>query len=322
MRAVRISEPGVAELVDTFSPSPGPGEVVVRVEAAALCATDRKLAARGSTPPRIPGHELAGRLDDGTPVGVHPDIGCGRCAACRAGLENRCPLRISIGLDRDGGLADTVAVPVRHVVPLDAVDLGLAPILEPLGCCVHATSLLGVRAGDAAVVVGAGAMGILCTWVLQEAGATVAVCQRSPARRALAAELGADAVLSPQERAVDVLGVAPRLAVVTAPGSEALEWALANIEPGGLVHAFAGTPDGAVVDANVVHYRHLTLVGSTGSSLADYERARELVATGRISLARLPCATIGLEDAPGALLADSDRPELKVLIDVKGGGAA
>lgn len=319
MRAVQISAPGVVALVDAASPSPEADEVVVRVETAALCATDRKLAARGSVPPRIPGHELAGRLEDGTPVGVHPDIGCGACPACLEGFENRCPHRTSIGLDRDGGLAEAVAVPLRHAVPLDGIDLKIAPILEPLGCCLHAVSLLGVRAGDAAVVVGAGAMGILCMWALQDAGATVAVCQRSPERRALAARLGADDILSPDERPVDVLGVEPRLAVVTAPGAEALQWALENVELGGLVHAFAGTPEGAPIDANVVHYRHLTLVGSTGSPLGDYERARELVADGRIALGRLPRATIGLEDAPNALLADPDRRELKVVIEVGAG---
>ncbi|MGH2997545.1 MAG: zinc-dependent alcohol dehydrogenase, partial [Gaiellaceae bacterium] len=288
MRAVRVSSPGTAELVDVEAPRTEEGEVLVRVEHAAICATDRKLAARGSEPPRIPGHEFAGRLEDGTLVGVHPDVGCGRCAACVAGFENRCPSRISIGLDRDGGLAEAVAVPTAHVVPLGDLDSALSPVLEPLGCCLHAVSLLDVRPGDTAVVVGAGAMGILCTWALQEAGATVAVSQRSPERRALAAELGADLVLSPDQRPAEVLGEDPRLAIVTAPGAEPLRWALENVALGGRVHAFAGSPDGAPVDANLVHYRHLRLVGSTGSSLADYERARALTAAGRIPLDRLP----------------------------------
>lgn len=320
MKAVRVSGPGTAELVDVPAPRAAGGELVVRVECAAICATDRKLAARGSDPPRIPGHEFAGRLEDGTLVGVHPDIGCGRCGACAAGIENRCRNRTSIGLDRDGGLAESVAVPAAHVVPLGDLDSGLAPILEPLACCLHAVSLLDVRRGDAAVVVGAGAMGILSTWALQEAGATVAVAQRSPERRSLAAELGADAVLPPGEDPADALGEEPRLALVTAPGAEPLRWALEYVAVGGRVHAFAGSPDGALVDANVVHYRHLTLVGSTGSSLADYERARALVAAGRIPLERLPRTTIPLESVPDALLRRRDPRELKVTIDVEGGG--
>jgi L-iditol 2-dehydrogenase len=319
MRAVRISGPRVAELVEVPAPQPGDADVLVRVEAASLCATDRKLAARGSPQPRIPGHEVAGRLEDGTPVGLHPDIGCGWCAACRAGFENRCRKRTSIGLDRDGGLAEWVSVPARHAVPLDGLHLNVSPVLEPLACCLHAVSLLGVRRGDAALVVGAGAMGILCMWALQQAGAAVAVCQRSRERRQLAAELGAQAVLAPEEHAADVLGEAPRVAVVAAPGGEALEWALREVAIGGIVHAFAGSPHEATLDGNLVHYRHLTLVGSTGSTLADYRRARELVAGGAVRPERLPGPTIGLEEVPGALLDERDPLELKIMVDVGGG---
>jgi threonine dehydrogenase-like Zn-dependent dehydrogenase len=320
MRAVRVATPGRPELVEAPPPEPGPGELVVHVTAAALCATDRKLAARGSDPPRIPGHEVAGRLEDGTPVGVHPDIGCGRCPSCLAGYENRCPSRSSIGLDRDGGLAEQLVVPEAHVVPLHGLDLRLSPVLEPLACCLHAVSRLGLRPGDAALVVGAGAMGILCTWALQATGAPVAVCQRSAERRRLAAELGADAVVSPDEDPARSLGVAPRVAIVTAPGAEPLEWALGHVAVGGTVHAFAGTPEPARVDANLIHYRHLTLVGSTGSSLADYERARELSSNGRIRLERLPRSTVSLEEVPGVLAGEVDPLGLKVLVEVAAGG--
>jgi threonine dehydrogenase-like Zn-dependent dehydrogenase len=321
MKAVRISAPRVAEVVDVPAPKPRGADVLVRVEAASLCATDRKLAARGTPEPRIPGHEVAGRLEDGTPVGLHPDIGCGHCPACQAGLENRCPERVSIGLDRDGGLAEWVAVPVDHAVPLNGLALDVSPFLEPLACCLHAVSLLDVRPRDPAVVVGAGAMGILCMWALQQAGAAVAVCQRSPERRQLAAELGAQAVLGPAEHASNALGEAPRAAVVAAPGAEALEWALREVQVGGAVHAFAGSPDEARVDGNIVHYRHLTLVGSTGSTLADYTRARELVATGAVRLERLLGPTIGLEEVPSALLDERDPLELKVMVDVGGGSS-
>jgi threonine dehydrogenase-like Zn-dependent dehydrogenase len=306
----------VVELVEVPQPVPGPGELLVRVEAAALCPTDRRLAERGSPEPRIPGHEIGGRLEDGTAVGVHPDVGCGTCAFCRAGDENRCPNRTSIGLDRDGGLADWLSVPAPHALPLGDLNLGLAPLLEPLACCLHAVAMLAVLPGERAVVVGAGAMGILSTWALQEAGAVVAVCQRSPTRRRLALKLGANAVCGPAERPLDVLGEPPRVAVVTAPGAEPIEWAMREVAVGGAVHVFAGTPGGAPVDANLVHYRHLTLVGSTGSVIGDYERALALVASGRIPLSRLPTSTIPLEEVPSALLDSRDPRELKVLVDL------
>lgn len=318
MRAVRVGTDGGAELIEAERPTPADGEALVRVEAAAICATDRKLATLGAASPVIPGHEFAGRLEDGRAVAVHPDIGCGHCEFCRVGFENRCPDRVSIGIDRDGGLAEWVAVPERQALPLDGVPLELSPVLEPLACCLHAVRLLGVQPQDAAVVVGAGSMGILSLWALQHAGARVAVSQRSAERRKLASELGADAVIAPGDSAATALGEPPRVAIVTAPGSGPLAWALEEVAVGGSVHAFAGTPGGAPVDANVAHYRHLTLVGSTGSGLSDYRRALELVSSGGIALDRLPTATVGLADVPGILLGERTAPGLKVIVDLGG----
>lgn len=320
MKAVRVSAPGVAEVVELPRPQPPPGEALVQVCSAALCATDRKLAAAGSEPPRIPGHEVVGLLEDGVLVGVHPDIGCGECPACLAGFENRCPRRTSIGLDRDGGLAEWLSVPRDHAVVLEHVPTEIAPVLEPLACCLHSVAMLDVRPGDVGLVVGAGAMGILAMWALQAEAAEVkvVVVQRSQARRQLAADLGADATAGIDEP-VDVLGAPPRIAIVTAPGADALAFALESVAVGGAVHAFAGTPGGAVVDANVVHYRHLALVGSTGSTLADYRRARDLVGSGKIDLRRLPRKTIALEDVPVALAGAPDGRTLKVVVDVAGG---
>lgn len=313
-----VSAPGTAQLVEAACRAPGPDEVRVRVAVAGICGTDRRLAARGADPPRIPGHEAAGHLDDGTPVGIHPDVGCGRCPHCLAGLENRCPDKRSVGLDRDGGLAEWLCVPAAHAVPVAGLDLRLVPLLEPLACCLHALSSLGVRRGETALVVGAGPMGLLWMWALRAAGATVAVAQRSPERRRLAVTLGADVALAPGQDPAAELGEAPSVAVVAAPGAEPLAWALGRVAVGGRVHAFASTTGGAPVDANVIHYRHLTLLGSTGSSLGDYRRARDLVASGRVPLERLPRSTVPLDRAPAALLGRDGRHALKVTVDVEG----
>jgi L-iditol 2-dehydrogenase len=130
----------------------------------------------------------------------------------------------------------------------------------------------------------------------------VAVVQRSEARRRLAAELGADAVLEPGADVEAALGSRPRAALVTVPSVEALSWALECVDVGGRVHAFAGIPGGAPIDANIVHYRHLRLVGSTGSTVADYRRARDMARSGSISLERLPSRSIALEEVPQILL--------------------
>src|SRR6266542_5213916 len=216
MRAVRIEGPRRVSSVDVPEPEAAPGEVIVRVRAAAICATDRRLANLGTPESRIPGHEVAGVLEDGAQVGVQPNVGCGRCASCALGLENRCPDHVDIGIQRDGGLAEWILVPEGHAVTLYGFPFDLAPSIEPLACCLHAVAMLDVAGGEVAVVVGAGTLGIIGMWALQAAGARVVVVQRSEARRHLAAELGADAVIGPGDDVTAALGSRPGVALVTA----------------------------------------------------------------------------------------------------------
>jgi threonine dehydrogenase-like Zn-dependent dehydrogenase len=317
MRAVRVGAPESAELVELPTPAVPDGELLVRVTAASICPTDRRIWSRGAGPPRVPGHEVGGRLDDGTVVGVHPDVGCGRCPHCRAGFENRCPDRVAIGIQRDGGLAEWVAAPEGHVVPVEGVEPQVVPLLEPLGCSLHAVARLGVARGELAVVLGAGAMGILGTWALQAVGARVAVVEPVAERRGQALDLGADVAVGPDDDLAAALGGNPDVGIVTAPGAEPLTWTLERVGVGGRVHAFAGMPGGAPIDANLIHYRHLTLVGSTGSTVEDYRRARDLVVPGIVPLGRLPRSTIALEEAPAALATAPPPPALKVVVRIE-----
>ncbi|MGH8871117.1 MAG: zinc-dependent alcohol dehydrogenase [Acidimicrobiia bacterium] len=319
MRAIQVGRPGEVRLAELPVPRPSYGDLLVKVAVAGVCATDHRLAIQGSETRRVLGHEIAGRLEDQTMVGVHPDVGCGRCDFCRAGFENRCPDRTSIGIDRDGGLAEYVKVPEHHVVPLGSLGLKEASLLEPLACCLHAVEMLAVSEGEPALVVGAGSMGILAMWALQSRGARVVVSQRSERRRRLVAELGADAVVSAGEDPASALGESPTAVMVTAPTSEALAHALDVVSTGGRVHAFAGMPDGAEIDPNVVHYRHLSLIGSTGSRLSDYRLALALANGGRIDLGRLPARLMTLEEARERLAGGRGPNEKKLLVEVEKG---
>jgi threonine dehydrogenase-like Zn-dependent dehydrogenase len=316
MRALRIGGPLEVDVVDAPEPTPGPDERLVRVAFVGICATDRKMARRGNDVARIPGHEMVGWLEDGTLVGIHTDIGCGSCSHCRAGFDNRCAKREAIGLDRDGGMAEAVVAPRAHILPVEGIESQVAALLEPLGCCLHASSLLDIGDDQPALVVGAGPMGILAMWALQAAGATVVVCETSEERRLAAAELGADATIDPDGNPAVALGAEPVAAIVTAPGSRPLTWALERVAVGGSIHVFAGTPGGNLVDANIVHYRHLALVGSTGSAMRDYRRAHELVKVGAVPLDRLPRTVVSLEEAASSLREPDVVPDTRLVIDM------
>ncbi|MGH8958534.1 MAG: alcohol dehydrogenase catalytic domain-containing protein [Acidimicrobiia bacterium] len=320
MRAIQIHGPGKVGLAELPLPKPSVGEELVRVAVAGVCATDQRLARQGTQPGRVIGHEIGGWLADQTPVGVHPDIGCGHCRFCRLGFENRCPDRKSIGIDRDGGLAEYVVVPAQHLTPLGRLPLKEAPLLEPFACCLHAVDLLNVGPGDTGLVVGAGTMGVLAMWALQSRGLRVVVSQRSIGRRHLAAELGADAVVAAGEFPGPQLGENPIVGIVTAPAPEALAYALEAVAVGGRVHAFAGIPGTGLIDANLVHYRHLSLVGSTGSRMSDYRQALDLAVTGQVDLGRLPTKMMSLEEVREALVGSYRHGNSKVLVEVEKGG--
>lgn len=85
-------------------------------------------------------------------------------------------------------------------------------------------------------------------------------------------------------------------------------WALDRVDAGGQVHAFAGTPSGALIDANVVHYRHLSLVGSTGSTVGDYRRALAMARARTLPIDRMPRAEVALDAVPAILLEDEPDP--------------
>lgn len=138
-----VRDESVLELRDVPKPAPKPGEVLIRVAAAAVCRTD-VLAAQGRIPTRRPvilGHEFSGTVEisrhpgvaEGARVAVMPVIPCGRCPLCRERRAEWCPRRELMGVDRDGAFAEYAAVPASAVWELaDGVSFELAAYAEPV----------------------------------------------------------------------------------------------------------------------------------------------------------------------------------------------
>src|SRR5689334_21326072 len=136
MRAFRLSGPDRAELADVPPPQPAKGEVLLRVRAAGVCRTDLSLLHSGGAGLALPvtlGHGIVGELaalgegvrkpGSGSLVAVYELLGCGACSACARGEDNLCLDVVpgAIGITRDGGMAEQVAVPARNLVPLGNV---------------------------------------------------------------------------------------------------------------------------------------------------------------------------------------------------------
>jgi 2-desacetyl-2-hydroxyethyl bacteriochlorophyllide A dehydrogenase len=189
-------------------PVPEGREVLVRVAACGICATDLHLL-DGSiplyTPPRVLGHEMSGRVvavgpdvrsvGVGAAVAIDPNMSCGSCFYCQEALPYMCPQRISM----IGGFAEYLRVPEQTVHPLPAgIPVEYGAIAEPLSCCLRATERAGLRAGGTVAVVGAGTIGLLIVQLAKRSGAAlVAVSEPDAERRALALRLGADLAIDP-----------------------------------------------------------------------------------------------------------------------------
>jgi threonine dehydrogenase-like Zn-dependent dehydrogenase len=339
MLAVRVHGPGDLRVDRVPLPEIGAGDVLLRVLVAGVCATDRKLAARGAPGggPRVLGHEIVGeivvpgasRLPVGTRVGVAPNIGEGTCPACRRGATNLCPDYQAFGIHLDGGMAEYLRLPRTAVaaghllsVPDGLLDLDAA-LLEPLACCVEGLLASDLRPGDSLLIVAAGVMGRLHVVAGRALGAgTIVVVDRNPERLAHARALGADVTLTPTDDLVAAVRAATAgrgadVAAVTIGDAAAARGALASLAREGRLNLFAGFgPDQAAleVDANAFHYRGLKLVGTTGASMTTLTHTMALLAGGRLNLSGMVSATYDLTDAAEAFEAAGQGSHARVVL--------
>jgi len=217
-----------ARLEDVPQPEPGPGQVLIRMGGAGVCASDLHVVhhwspeatpqVAGWTMPWTLGHENAGWieggdpiLDTGTPVVVNSMWNCGYCRSCRMGSSNYCetpsPRGRSGGFGVDGGMAEYMVAPSHCVVPMDSLDpADAAPFTDAGLTSYHAVKqvLPLLQPGTTAVVIGVGGLGHLAVGLLRElSGARIIAVDRSEAALALAAERGADLCLTSDETTVD-----------------------------------------------------------------------------------------------------------------------
>ncbi|MDR3474991.1 MAG: zinc-dependent alcohol dehydrogenase family protein [Devosia sp.] len=337
MRATRLNAVGEMRVETVAKPSAGPGEVLVRVEAAGLCGSDRHMF-RGEYPTALPvtlGHEFcgiveavgagAGRIAVGTRVTADPNIACGYCPACRMGRPNLCHNLVAIGVFRDGGFAEYVAIPEAQAFELPA---GLDPVhgafSEPLACCLHGLDVARIQPGDAVAVLGGGVIGMLMVQLARLAGAsTVVLSTRQAARRALALELGATHAVDPGAgdpvaAVAGGSGIAPSgvdVVLECAGVPETFRQSIAMARRGGAVVVFGVMPKGEIVGVEPFDllFRELRLEGAYLNPLT-HARAARLVASGVLVLDRLVSRTIGLGELPGVLAAPPASGEIKTIV--------
>jgi (R,R)-butanediol dehydrogenase/meso-butanediol dehydrogenase/diacetyl reductase len=341
MRAVRFHAAGDVRVEDLVRTEPGTGEAVVEVAWCGVCGSDlheyqdgpvaippagRPHPLTGATAPITLGHEFSGTVTAlgpdvagftvGGAVAVEPLLRDGTCDACRSGRYNLCRQLAFIGLSgHGGGLAEHAIVPAGalHRVP-PGVSLEAAALAEPAAVAWHAVDRAELSQGDAALVIGAGPVGLAVAGVLRYRGVgRVIVSEPSPGRRAAARRLGADTVLDPAEADVARAARGVAAAFDCAGRPEAPETGLRAVRPGGRVVVVAQPVESITVPPARLIYLEVTLTGSIGYA-GVFPDVLAAMACG-LDLTPMISRREPLDQAPGLIaeLAVGAGNELKVL---------
>lgn len=303
MKTIVLQEPGRFELTETPDPGdPGPGEVRARVRRVGICGSDLH-AYRGRQPffetPRILGHELGVEveavgpevqgLEPGDLCSVEPYLTCGTCSACRRGKTNCCERLTVFGVHADGGMREFVCLPASNLhkgggVPVDALAL-----VEMLGIGCHAVDRAAPEAGEWALVIGAGPIGLSTARFAQLAGARVIVCDQSAARLSFAERvLAPEASLDPQkleESLRDLLdGELPTLVFDATGNADSMMGAFRLVANGARL-VFVGLFQGEIrFDDPEFHRREVSLLSSRNAPSADFTRIVNLLECGAVDV--------------------------------------
>jgi (R,R)-butanediol dehydrogenase/meso-butanediol dehydrogenase/diacetyl reductase len=206
MKAALTTEGHGFEVVDLPDPTPGAGELVIRVTGCGVCGSDVK-AQPYAPAGMVMGHEFGGPIvavgphseswREGANVAVLPIISCGSCRYCAAGAVAHCGQTQYIGMGPAGGFAEYAVVPARHAFEVPAgVPVAHSALVEPFAVGLHGIHSSGLVEGEDVLIVGAGGVGLTTlVWALQKGGHRVTVADPDPVRREAASALGATDVL-------------------------------------------------------------------------------------------------------------------------------
>jgi D-arabinose 1-dehydrogenase-like Zn-dependent alcohol dehydrogenase len=326
MKAVQVSKPnGPFEVVTRDVRDPGPGEIRVKVEACGVCHSDaltRSGAFPGLRLPRVPGHEIAGRVDavganvtawkPGDRVGVGWHGGhCFQCPACRKGLFINCERAQVTGISFDGGYAEYAVVPYQAAarIPdgLDAAEAG--PLLCAGVTTYNSLRNSGARAGDTVAVQGIGGLGHLAIQYAARMGFRTVAVSHGADKEPLARELGAHEYVDTQKvdaaEGLQRLGGAD-LVLATAPHGGAIASTVNGLKPRGKLLIVAAAHEPLAISALTL-LSGKTIAGWPSGSPIDSEEtvAFSVLAGVRPRIERFPLEKA--EEAFGKVMANRVR---------------
>ena len=316
-------------------PEPGPGEVLVRIQAALTCGTDLKVFRNGGhakmlNPPALFGHEFAGIIEKtgsgvtgwkaGQRVVAANSAPCGECFYCGKDQPNLCEDLLFL----NGAYAEYLLLPERIVkenlleIP-QKLSFQAAALTEPLACVLRGVQAVTPERGESVAILGAGPVGLMFVQLAAKAGAKVIVVGKGAKRLEAALRCGAEVILDlatlkdPIEavRRATPRGKGPDLLIEAVGRPEAWSQAISMVRPGGRVLLFGGCPAGTQVplDARRIHYDELSLLSVFHHTPEAIRQSLNLLVDGIVKPDPLITRQAPLEELPAILrkmLTDQD----------------
>ncbi|HEX4007386.1 MAG TPA: zinc-binding alcohol dehydrogenase family protein [Acidobacteriaceae bacterium] len=324
MKQIVLEMPGRFIERDVAAPVAMPGQALVEIARVGVCGSDFHAFA-GRQPiytfPRVIGHELSGVVveapanDRGIRAGdrcaIEPYLTCGECRTCLQGRNNCCEHIRLLGIHIDGGMQEYLSVPLELLHPSKELSLDQMALIETLGIGAHAVDRSNLKAGEEALIIGAGPIGIATAQFAAELGARVQVVETSVWRREFVEQMGYAASASAENRKAAV--------VFDATGSAAaMAHSLTHVAAGGRLVYVGLTRDPVCLDDATFHRKEVTLLASR-NSYGLFPRIMQLITEGRIDTRHWITDRLKLSDVTSQFQQLPARKTLiKAIVEVNG----
>lgn len=337
MKAVYINNPKDVSLEDVEMPIPKEGEALLKLVYGGICGSDLG-SYRGTfayfSYPRIPGHELAARIEQvgpnpyglapGMVVTVNPYFNCGKCYSCQRGLVNACTSNQTMGVQREGGFAQYITMPVERIIDGKGLAAKSLVLVEPFCIGYHGVKRAKVKAGDKVLVVGAGTIGVLSAVAAKALGAEVYMSDIAPQKLEYAKRFGIDGILLNDgdenliKACMEVTGGNGFDVAIEAVGlPSTFQNCIDALAFGGRMALIGVGKKRLDFDFTLIQKKELDIYGSRNALTSDFKEVVDLMAAGKLGIDDVVTNVFKFEDAAMAFSRFDEHADrmLKVLLE-------
>jgi L-iditol 2-dehydrogenase len=344
MKAAKLFGANDIRVVDCVVPDISDEEILLKTSSAAICGSDLRMIGNGykgvdEEHPLTLGHEFAGLIElvgknvkgyeKGMRVALAPNIGCGICDWCASGDTHLCPEYTAFGINMDGGFAEYVRIPRNAILQGnimildDSMPIDAAALIEPASCVLNGQLRTDIRLNDKVLIIGAGPIGIIHGLLAKALGAAKIYVQdlsRERMRQSVELIPGAEMIEEDDlERAAKRLtdGRGFDVTITACPAPSAQVDALKITGMNGRILYFGGLPAGKDIVSlatNYIHYKQLSIHGSTRANVSHYRSVAKMVAAGTLDLTRLISKRYPVAEFPEAVAYAKKAEGLKTVI--------